>query len=215
MRLPFHVSLYLIIGFIACILCLLTFAALATEINEQNTLVEIDIAIAESLHHQVTHAQAGLHWFISLFGSQVVFALSVALGLYFIYRRQWRTTLVWVIALGGGQLLNVLLKAVFERPRPMYAEYFVQETSSSFPSGHAMLSMICYGMIAYLAMRLTLNLRLRILIAFTATMIIVLISISRMYLGVHYLTDVVAGMAAGGLWLSVCTTAIEGLRRRP
>jgi membrane-associated phospholipid phosphatase len=213
-RLPFHVSLYLVIGFVASVICLTAFAALADEINEQETLVEIDMAIADSLHQQVTDAQGSLYWFISLFGSQVVFIIAVAVGVYLIYKRQWKTALVWGIALGGGQLLNLLLKAVFARPRPVYSTQFVQEINASFPSGHAMLSMICYGMIAYLAMRLTPNLRARILIAFAATLIVVLISISRMYLGVHYLSDVVAGMAAGGLWLSVCTTAMERLRRR-
>jgi membrane-associated phospholipid phosphatase len=212
-RLPFHISLYLVVGFVASVICLAAFAALADEINEQETLVEIDLAIAESLHQQVSVEQAALHRFISLFGSEVVFLASIVLGVYLLYKRQWKTALVWGIALGGGEVLNLLLKAAFARPRPMYAERFVQEINTSFPSGHAMLSMICYGIIAYLAMRQTLNLRARILIAFAATLIIVLISISRMYLGVHYLSDVVAGMAAGGLWLSVCITAMERLRR--
>jgi undecaprenyl-diphosphatase len=213
LRLPFHISLYLVIGFVASLLCLAVFAALADAINEQETVVAVDLAVADSLHQQVTDAQARLYWFISLFGSQVVFVIALALGVYFVYRRQWRTTLVWAIALGGGQLLNWLLKAAFARPRPAYAAQFVQEINTSFPSGHAMLSIICYGMIAYLAMRLTTNLRTRIFIAFAAVMIVVLISISRMYLGVHYLSDVVAGISAGGLWLSVCITAMERLRR--
>lgn len=213
LRLPFQISLYLVVGFLASILCLAVFAALADEVNEQETIVEIDLAIAESLHQHVTEAQAGLYWFITLFGSQGVFIIALALGLYFLYTRRWKSALIWLIALGGGQVLNLLLKAAFARPRPLYAERFVQEINSSFPSGHAMLSMICYGMIAYLAMRLTSNRITRILIGFTAAMIVVLISISRMYLGVHYLSDVVAGMAAGGLWLSVCVTAMERLRR--
>lgn len=213
LRLPFNISLYLLVGFIASVICLGAFAALAEDVVERDTIVEVDREIAESLHQQVTPPQAQLYRFISLFGSQVVFAVAVLLEVYFVLKRQWRTAIVWGIALGGGQILNGLLKAAFDRPRPIYAEQFVQEINTSFPSGHAMLSMIFYGMIAYLAMRSVPNLRARIFIAFAAVMIVVLISISRMYLGVHYLSDVTAGILAGGVWLSVCATAMERLRR--
>src|SRR5690606_37445814 len=85
--------------------------------------------------------------------------------------------------------------------------------SFSFPSAHAMTSLITYGLLAYFLWHTVHNRIIRILIVFAATMLVILIGISRMTLGVHYLSDVLGGFMAGGIWLGVCIAALSILHR--
>jgi membrane-associated phospholipid phosphatase len=113
----------------------------------------------------------------------------------------------------GSALLNWLLKGLFQRPRPHFAHPLVVETSYSFPSGHAMESFVVYGMLAYLAVLWLRSWEARMAAVCGAALVVVLIGFSRMYLGVHYFSDVVAGYAAGGVWLSALMTGAETIRR--
>ena len=87
------------------------------------------------------------------------------------------------------------------------------ETSYSFPSGHAMESFVAYGMLAYLAVLALKTWEARVAAVCGAALLVVLIGFSRMYLGVHYFSDVIAGYAAGGVWLSALITGAETIRR--
>jgi membrane-associated phospholipid phosphatase len=129
-------------------------------------------------------------------------------------RRLWTLLWTWIVAVVGGALLNWLLKGLFQRPRPHFAHPLVVETSYSFPSGHAMVSFVAYGMLAYLAVLLWLkSWEARVAAVCGAALVVVLIGFSRLYLGVHYFSDVVAGYAAGGVWLSALITGAETIRR--
>ena len=103
------------------------------------------------------------------------------------------------------------LKATFHRTRPEFAAEF-HMTSWSFPSGHAMDSLISYGLLAYW-LRTKFS-EWRVLIRITAIAVILLIGYSRIYLGVHYLSDVLAGYSAGMVWLIVCITGYDFIERR-
>jgi len=112
---------------------------------------------------------------------------------------------------GGGALLNGALKLAFHRARPTYASEF-NPSSWSFPSGHAMDSLIVYGLFAYwLGTRYK---AYRRIIYTAAAVLITAIGFARVYLGVHYLSDVVAGYSAGFVWLSVCVTGYQFAERR-
>jgi membrane-associated phospholipid phosphatase len=129
-------------------------------------------------------------------------------------RRLWTLLWTWVAAVAGSAVLNQLLKGFFQRPRPHFAHPLVVESSYSFPSGHAMESFVVYGMLAYLAVLLWLrSWEARVAVICGAALVVVLIGFSRMYLGVHYFSDVVAGYAAGGVWLSALITGAETIRR--
>jgi undecaprenyl-diphosphatase len=129
-------------------------------------------------------------------------------------RRQWIVLVGWIAAFTGGSLLNQVLKLVIQRPRPPYAAAYLHHFSWSFPSGHAMLSLIGYGMLAYLLVVLWVHRRsLQVAIVLGATLLIAAIGLSRLYLGVHYFSDVVGGYAAGVLWLSTCISGLEVARR--
>jgi undecaprenyl-diphosphatase len=127
--------------------------------------------------------------------------------------------LLLAIAVVGGNFFNVLLKDAFSRPRP---ELFVLETpfarplSASFPSGHATASMVLYLVLAYLLVRLGGRGAFRWVVLTVAGLLILLIGVSRMYLGVHYPSDVLAGFVFGFCWAVFCTfclEAVRGLRR--
>ncbi|HEX2621349.1 MAG TPA: phosphatase PAP2 family protein, partial [Phototrophicaceae bacterium] len=140
--------------------------------------------------------------------------IGVLVTLVYLIQRRWFNLSFWIIALVGGSLLNTVMKLIVARPRPMFVDPLVIEQNYSFPSAHAMTSLIAYGILAYLLWRETENRYLRILIVFAAILLIVLIGISRMALGVHYFSDVVGGFAAGSIWLGICIIAINLMQRR-
>src|SRR5262249_29981901 len=113
----------------------------------------------------------------------------------------------------SGALFQSELKAIFARARPHFAEPFVVESSWSFPSGHAMGSLIGYGLLAYLLAQVVRPLWARVAVVGTATLLVAAIGFSRLYLGAHYFSDVVGGYAAGAAWLCACISAGEWVRR--
>jgi membrane-associated phospholipid phosphatase len=119
-----------------------------------------------------------------------------------------------VVGVGGAELLDVILKLIFARPRPSLPDPLLALTSYSFPSGHAMGSMAFYGLLAYLAIQRLSTWRWRVAVVIAMVFLILLIGFSRMYLGVHYLSDVLAGYAAGFAWLVITITGVETIIRR-
>src|SRR5215213_6897524 len=136
--------------------------------------------------------------------------VSVILGV----RRQWLYLGTWLAGVAGGFMLNQLLKEFFARPRPYFEHPLLLEASYSFPSGHATMSFICYGMLAYFCVLALRTWRARTAVVFGEAGLVLLIGISRMFLGVHYFIDLVACFASGVIWLSTLITASETLRRR-
>ncbi len=111
-------------------------------------------------------------------------------------------------------MLNLLLKDLFARPRPHFERPLVVETSYSFPSGQAMASLVVYGILAYFATLAFKGRGRRAVSVGGAAVLVVLIGFSRLYLGAHYVSDVVGGFVAGGAWLSATTTGWEAIRQR-
>ena len=112
----------------------------------------------------------------------------------------------WLVAVLGGEGLNLLLKDLFDRPRPHFEHPLVAETSHSFPSGQAMESLVVYGMLAYFAVLTIRGRGKRAVLVGGAGVLVILIGFSRVYLGAHYFSDVVGGFVAGGAWLSAVIT---------
>ncbi|MDP9263486.1 MAG: phosphatase PAP2 family protein, partial [Acidobacteriota bacterium] len=141
-------------------------------------------------------------------------ALLVALALA--VRRQWLLLAGWAAAMAGAGVLDAVLKHIVQRPRPPQAATFLHRDSFSFPSGHAMISLVAYGMLAYLLVLFWGSRRgRRVAIIAVAAALALAIGFSRLYLGVHYFSDVIGGYAGGLLWLSACVTALEIARRHP
>lgn len=128
---------------------------------------------------------------------------------WFTWQKQWQQIGVLVLSVGGGVLLNLLLKNIFQRPRPDFSNVFYHESGYSFPSGHAMLSVLFYGITAYLIVKEGFSWKTRIRSISAAFTLSLLIGFSRIFLGVHYLTDVLGGWAAGLTWFTVCALLYE------
>jgi len=209
-----HLGLSVTLGIVAAVLCLGIFADLAEDVFSNEEIVTIDLLLANELHSRATPDITSLMKFISLFGSQVVFVFSAVAAVYYAWRRKWLRVTLWALAVAGGEVLNLLLKSVFNRPRPSFADPLTIEQYTSFPSGHAMMSFIAYGLLAYFMCISIQSQRARIIVVFSAALIVLLIGISRMYLGAHYFSDVVSGFLVGGVWLAICITIRQYIRHR-
>lgn len=117
-------------------------------------------------------------------------------------------------AVAGGEVLSVVLKLGFERPRPDLVPHLTAVYTASFPSGHAMMSAVAYLTIGALVARLRPEPRVKVFAVITAVVLTVLVGASRLYLGVHWPTDVLGGWAAGAAWAAACWGVADALRRR-
>ena len=113
--------------------------------------------------------------------------------------------------MGGNGLLNTVLKNVFERVRPAHGNGMVSELGWSFPSGHASGATVAYGMLAYIAVR-TLPAVWHLPVVLTAAALAFTVGCSRIFLQVHFASDVAAGFAFGTAWLAVCIGSVELIR---
>lgn len=139
----------------------------------------------------------------------IVLTVSVALAV----QKRWRWVAYLLLTTVIGGLLNLQLKGWFARDRPDLAEALRDAHGYSFPSGHAMGSTIVFGALAYLAFRALQHWRARAAALSLACTMIVAIATSRVYLGVHWVSDIAAGIAAGAIWLAATTVAYETSRR--
>ena len=210
-----YLGLHLTLGLAFAAGCLWLFGGLAEDVVTNDPLVRFDKAVADYLHGVATPALTTLFLIVTAFGSiEAVALLGVGLAAFFAWGRRWLYLGTWIAAVAGSAILNRLLKELFDRPRPSFEHPLLIETSYSFPSGHAMESLVVYGMLAYYAVVAVKTWRARTAVVFGAALLVLLIGLSRMYLGVHYFSDVAAGYAAGGLWLSTLITGMETVRRR-
>jgi undecaprenyl-diphosphatase len=150
---------------------------------------------------------------ITSVGSAETIIFVLFLVIYVLYRLKkniWYSFMVMTSAL-GGLLLEAALKWAFQRPRPNVS-HLVGASGYSFPSGHATIAVAFYGFLAYLLWLYFHKTKLRYLTTVSLVIIIILIGISRIYLGVHYPSDVLAGFAVGWFWLAINVMITENIR---
>jgi undecaprenyl-diphosphatase len=141
-----------------------------------------------------------------------ILLLILPFAIYLLSVRRLKIFWAYLLVLTGTLITIHLLKIIIARPRPLHSLIF--EPSYSFPSGHAASSVVVYGLLAYIAWRyLVKRLWARILVAFAAFLLIVATGFSRVYLGVHYPSDVIAGWAAGVFILFGAVGILEFVRR--
>ncbi|RRH95085.1 phosphatase PAP2 family protein [Mesorhizobium tamadayense] len=158
--------------------------------------------------------QGAMRDITSLGSSAVLVLITTATIVYFLLMRRPATALFVFVSVAGGQVVSSLLKHEVDRPRPGLVSHLVNETSFSFPSGHAMLSAVTYLTLGSLAARFLPNRRTKIFVLGLAVLITVLVGTSRVYLGVHWPSDVLAGWCAGFAWAMLCWLAARLLQRR-
>lgn len=197
------------------------FVELADEVSEGDTQ-SIDETLLLSLRNPADHTDPlGPGWveelgrdFTALGGVGVLVLVSLgALG-YLLLARRYRAALFASLAVPGGILLSTLMKVGFDRPRPDLVPHDSLVYTASFPSGHAMMSAVTYLTLAALLNRVQPELRLKAYILVLATLLTLLVGVSRVYLGVHWPTDVLAGWTAGAAWAALCWLAMRWMQRR-
>ncbi|MBA3636468.1 MAG: bifunctional DedA family/phosphatase PAP2 family protein [Actinomycetota bacterium] len=209
-----YLGLHLTVGLLAAAGALWLFGGLAEDLLTGDPIVRFDRALDDYLHAHATPTLTTFFLVVTALGSiEAIVLLGVVVAAYLAWGRRWIFLGGWLAAVAGSAVLNQLLKGLFARPRPHFEHPLLVETSYSFPSGHAMESFVVYGMLAYFAVLALRSWEARVGAVFGAALLVVLIGFSRMYLGVHYLSDVLAGYAAGGVWLSALITGVETIRR--
>ncbi|MEO7457843.1 MAG: phosphatase PAP2 family protein [Gemmatimonadaceae bacterium] len=190
------------------------FAAIAEDLPEKGAMVRVDTAVASHLEHFGTESGESLFAFVSSLGSTVLVALIGVVLLVLLWKRDWFRASALAITTAGGAILNQGLKVAFQRMRPPTATEFIHTGSWSFPSGHSMESLVGYGFLAFLLLGYVSDRRWRVAIIAFTVLLVGTVGFSRMYLGVHYLTDVIAGFLAGTVWLLACMGGYEFARHQ-
>lgn len=136
----------------------------------------------------------------NIFSPEVLFIAALAACFYFLTKRRWYAAGLIFMSTAGGLILNAILKRLINRPRPDGG--LTPETSLSFPSGHALMALIFFSLILFFFVRKIRNKKLKYLFILSNLSLIVLIGFSRLYLKVHWFSDVIAGLALGLFWLT-------------
>lgn len=202
-----HLGLSLTWRLVTFALAVWVFSGLVDAVLDNETLVRIDLAVETWFHLHSTVGGVRIFTAITQLGSPVVDVLIVVIGLMLLYRREYPMLVAWLGANLGGKAIEYVLKNTIHRTRPQYGTNVLHGVSYSFPSGHTMGSTVCYLMLAYIiAAHPGVTKRARWLAFIMAAMIIAAVAFSRLYLVVHYPSDVLGGFSAGMAWLAVCGT---------
>jgi undecaprenyl-diphosphatase len=205
-----YLGLHLTIGLSISAVFIWIFGGITEDILSGDPFVAVDQwVLGRVLYFRSPLATSVMEAVTRLGGMKFIAPCTIAVVTYLLLKRRFDKATGFAAAIVGGSLLNNVLKTIIHRPRPISETTLVTVYGWSFPSGHAMTSMIFYGMIAYLLMRTMGSWRRRAFSMALAGFIVFMIGFSRIYLQVHYLSDVVAGYAGGLFWLSICITGIE------
>jgi undecaprenyl-diphosphatase len=213
-------GIFLVSGLLVAALGLFVFLSFASHVQSGKTQAFDDAVIRWMGAHHTAGLDAVMIEITALGTGTVVMMIVAVAGLFLVLTSHKYSAILLLASASGGIILNGVLKIGFNRPRPAIFLPEVHTVSSSFPSGHAMSAAIVYSTVAYLAARLHRRQWARWLVMTAAFIIIALISVSRLYLGVHYPSDVVAGLAIGLAWAGFCMATLEaiqkfGIRRDP
>ncbi|MEK6681670.1 MAG: bifunctional DedA family/phosphatase PAP2 family protein [Nitrospirota bacterium] len=193
-------GLNLTMGIVLLMLALLSFGEIIEDLVDKETLFYLDFRIQSFVEGiitpQITRFMVDI---TNLGGVYLSLLICGAMAIYLLYKKYWWNLFTIFLVVGGGETVLVLLKLFFHRPRP--DQQLVTAHGYSFPSGHAFSAVIVYGFLIYVTWKLIKAETLRFIIFSVSILLIILVGISRVYLNVHWLTDVLGGYAAGFSWL--------------
>ena len=212
--LPYYVTI--LISAILFAVALNGFVELTDELAE-NELTEIDKSVTEYIVSFRSDALTSYFKFATELGDRYAYVIIIVLLalFYFFKHHSWKLTMQTILVLILATLSNIVLKKVINRARPSL-EHLVTVNTLSYPSGHSMSAMAFYGFLIYLCLRNDMQRWLRYLLVPLLVLVILSIGLSRIYLGVHYPSDVAAGFIGGLIWVAFCAVAfnIFDLRRK-
>lgn len=198
-----HFKNNLWITFFLCLFFLFVFSWIALFINSRN-VVQLDqmmINFIQGFESPILTSIMKFFTYIGSFKIVAAFALLFSFLLYRLTKNHAELTL-FVTVVVGTPLINAVLKNYFHRDRPAIHQ-LIEIGGYSFPSGHAMNAFVVYGIISFLLWRYIPNIVGRSTLILCSTIFIIMIGTSRIYLGVHYPSDIIGGYSAGGVWLAL------------
>lgn len=183
--------------------CVLLFIVISTLVSFA-VVEQWDMTVMQRIEEWRSDEWNSFFVVITEVGGTLCYAVVALLAVLFLaVKRKWGNAGFVLLSVLGAWLLNTILKLLFARVRPDVT-HLVEADGYSFPSGNAMVSLALYGFVAYLIILSVRQFGVKLTVVGVTVVLLALIGISRVYLGVHYPTDIVAGYAAGGFWLSVC-----------
>ncbi len=207
-------SLSLLIGLATAILALIFFGWLADQALEGDAR-RFDDATRAAVHQFATPLLTAIMRGFSFVGSTIALTIgTIFVVVRFVMRKWKREAKLFALTMAGAALLNITLKLAFKRPRPVPFFNLSAPETYSFPSGHSLTSAVFFGALAAILTARIKSKRVRVAIWIVSTAMFLLIGLSRIYLGVHYTTDVIAGFAAALIWILVVRFVEMGLVRR-
>jgi len=211
LRVPGWFAKWPIVGVLMFLIGSSIFGALAYNVWTKGPLLHWDVPLSREFHTEAVDTPPRIIEFLIFgffVGKELLQVIVVILGVYFLYKKYWAELAMLLIGSGGGALIWSFLIGIFNRPRPS-EQIGIVVTDASFPSGHAISAVICYGLLAYLLIPKMPSLFWKWVIAIAAIVIVLFIGFSRVFLGGHYLTDIIAGYALGLAWAALVFTLIE------
>jgi undecaprenyl-diphosphatase len=206
------VGIFVAAGAILAIAGTWAFAELAAHVQRGTTQAFDDTVMRWMGAHQVPWLTTVMVQLTAL-GTAVVVMMVVLVAALFLWLTKHKHSAALLLATTSvGIILNGMLKDVFHRSRPQIFPWGTSAFTSSFPSGHAMSAAVVYGTVAYLAARLQRTHLARTITIGVALLLVVLISVSRVYLGVHYPSDTLAGVTIGLAWAAFCMATLEAIQ---
>jgi membrane-associated phospholipid phosphatase len=207
-------GLYLPLALLTLIAATWLFGAIAEDVVTGDPLTVVDVRFSAWLHAHSAATLTNVMRIVTYAHSPLgVSIMTIALSAYWWARRLRYWVLTFILAVFGGMLLNVFLKHLFLRPRPYFDNPILTLTTYSFPSGHTMMATVFYGTLCAFVVSVARNWLWRTLAISIALFMIALVGFSRIYLGVHYLSDVLAAIAEGLAWLASCLITVATIRR--
>ena len=207
-------SLSLLVGLGTAILALIFFGWVADEALEGDARW-FDDATRALVHQLASPFMTAIMRGFSFVGSTIALtAGTIFVVVRFVMRKWKREAKLFAITMAGAALLNITLKLAFKRPRPVPFFNLSAPETYSFPSGHSLTSAVFFGALAAILTARIKSKRVRVAIWIVSVTMFLLIGLSRIYLGVHYTTDVIAGFAAALIWILVVRFVEMGLVRR-
>lgn len=199
-RVMFLLFWEVILGIIFTAGSVLLFIKIRGEVLEKD-LLPLDLSILQFFYHLRTPPLNNLMIGISYLGGEIMIIFGILITIFLLLKKHKKEAILFAFILGMAGIIDTVLKNLVQRPRPQFHPLVI-EKDFSFPSGHAMDSFVFYLTLSYLIFHITKNKKLSMVVMILSLVLILLIGISRIYLGVHYPTDVIAGYVGGLFWFT-------------
>jgi len=210
-----YLALHLLLGFALSLAVIIVFASITEGLVDNSPLTRFDVTVAARLHDSVTPTALRIFSFVSGLGGRGLMTVFLfGGGIVYAFRRRGIDVAAWCAAFLGAAVLDAALRFAVRRSELPFADVLLLDWGTGLTSGHALGVVVGYGMLAYAVSSMIRSVLARALVVAIAIAMVAAITISRLFLGQHYVSDASAGLAAGLLWLTTCISGIELSRQR-